>query len=109
MISVAGEQIITFDPEGYVIKRKCALYEQYHNILLESAFFKNMKFLAIENSDKEIAVVREYENSVDPIVMQDFTSIIELELQLKNLSNEQLTGIFKVSDPLLVASIADTI
>ena len=68
-----------------------------------------MKFLAIENSDKEIAVVREYENSVDPIVMQDFTSIIELELQLKNLSNEQLTGIFKVSDPLLVASIADTI
>ena len=68
-----------------------------------------MKFLAIENSDKEIAVIREYENSVDPIVMQDFTSTVELEIQLKNLSNEQLTSIFKVADPLLVASIADTI
>ena len=68
-----------------------------------------MKFLAIENSNGEIAIVREDENQLDPVIEHEPVQMTELEAQLKGLSNEELVEIFNVKNPLLVASIADTI
>ena len=47
MFNIAGERLLTFDREGYVIEKNLSLYKEPIEILKESPVFNDNKFMVI--------------------------------------------------------------
>ena len=65
-MNIANERTLTFDKEGYIVKKDFPLYEQPHKIKTESPIFADNKFFVIKDKTTDkIAIIQEEKYEVD--------------------------------------------
>ena len=60
-MNIANERTLTFDKEGYIVKKDFPLYEQPHKIKTESPIFADNKFFVIKDKTTDKIAVSVFE------------------------------------------------